>query len=109
MVKLVVAVVQDKDAGRLIEELVDRGYRATKLASTGGFLKEGNTTLLIGAADDQVDEVVDIVKRVCRPREQVVTPLGPAGGAADYVSYPVEVIVGGATIFVLNVERFEHV
>lgn len=109
-VKLVVAVVQDKDAGRLIEELVERGYRATKLASTGGFLKEGNTTLLVGAEDSQVDEVVAIIKRVCRPREQVVTPLGPIGGAVDtYVPYPVEVIVGGATIFVLQVERFEHV
>lgn len=108
--KLVIAVVQDKDAGRLVEELVDRGHRATKLASTGGFLKEGNTTLLVGAEEGQVDEVIAIIKKVCKPREQMVTPLAPAGGVLEtYVPFPVEVMVGGATIFVLSVERYEHV
>jgi len=107
-VKLIVAVVQDKDAGRLVEALVQSGHRATKLASTGGFLKEGNTTLLVGAEDSQTDEVLGVIKRVCRSREQLVTPLSPVGGPVDsYVPYPVEVLVGGATVFLLNVERFE--
>lgn len=109
-VKLIVAVVQDKDAGRLVEALVEQGYRATKLASTGGFLKEGNTTLLIGVEDHQVKTVVDIVEKTCQSRRQLVTPLTPVGGPVDsYVPFPVEVMVGGATIFVLNVERFERV
>ncbi len=104
------AVVQDKDATRLLELLISKGYRATKLASTGGFLREGNTTLLMGIEEDRVDEVVSLIKRECRSREQVVTPLSPMGGAADsYVPYPVEVQVGGATIFVLTVDRFEKV
>ncbi|HEY3314142.1 MAG TPA: cyclic-di-AMP receptor [Bacillota bacterium] len=108
--KLVVAVVQDKDAARLLESLVEKGFRATKLASTGGFLKEGNTTLLLGVDDPQIDEVAGIIKRVCQSREQLVTPLTPVGGPVDsYVPYPVEVLVGGAAIFVLNVERFEKV
>lgn len=106
--KLIVAVVQDKDAGRLVEALVQSGHRATKLASTGGFLKEGNTTLLVGAEDSQTDEVLGVIKKICRSREQLVTPLSPVGGPVDsYVPYPVEVQVGGATVFLLNVERFE--
>jgi uncharacterized protein YaaQ len=109
-VKLIVAVIQDKDASRLVESLVERGYRATKLASTGGFLKEGNTTLLIGAEDPSVDDVVGIIKHTCKSRQQLVTPLTPVGGPVDsYVPFPVEVMVGGATVFVVNVERFERV
>ncbi len=104
--KLIVTVVQDKDAPRLIEDLVGAGFRATKLASTGGFLKEGNTTLLVGVQDDEVDKVLDIVRATCRSREQLVTPLTSSGGAVDAcVPYPVEVLVGGATVFVLDVER----
>ncbi len=108
--KLIVAVIQDKDAVRLLEALVRKGYRATKLASTGGFLREGNTTVLIGVDDGQTDEVLGIIRETCRPREQLVTPLTPMSGPADsYVAYPVEVVVGGATIFVLNVERYEKI
>ncbi|MHB8945019.1 MAG: cyclic-di-AMP receptor [Bacillota bacterium] len=108
--KLVVAVVQDKDAFRLLESLVEKGFRATKLASTGGFLKEGNTTLLLGVDDNEVNEVVSVVKKTCQSREQLVTPLTPVGGPVDsYVPYPVEVLVGGAAIFVLNIERFDRV
>jgi uncharacterized protein YaaQ len=106
---LVVAVVQDKDASRLLQVLVDKGYRATKLASTGGFLKEGNTTLLLGIGDDAVEDVVGTIRQTCKSREQLVTPLTPVGGPVDsYVPYPVEVLIGGATIFVLSVERYER-
>lgn len=106
--KLVIAVIQDKDTNRLLEQLVAQGFRATKLASTGGFLKEGNTTLITGVEDAQVETAIDIIKRTCRSREQLVTPLSPVGGPVDsYVPYPIEVVVGGATIFVLNVERLE--
>lgn len=108
--KLIIAVVQDKDALKLIEALVEKGYRATKLASTGGFLREGNTTLLVGVEDDHVDPVVGTIKSICHSREQLVTPLTPVGGPVDsYVPYPVEVLVGGATVFVLDVDRFERV
>lgn len=108
--KLIVAVVQDKDAVRLIEALLTKGYRATKLASTGGFLKEGNTTLLIGTDAAKVPDVLGVIKRICKSREQLVTPLTPVGGPVDsYVPFPVEVVVGGATVFVLNVEHHERV
>jgi uncharacterized protein YaaQ len=107
-VKLVVAVIQDKDSHRLLGALTQAGFMATKLASTGGFLREGNTTLLVGVEDEQVEKVVSIIKSTCRAREQLVTPLSPMGGPADsYIPYPVEILVGGATVFVLSVERFE--
>lgn len=105
--KLVVAVIQDKDSHRLLGALTQANFRATKLASTGGFLREGNTTLLVGVEDEQVERVVSIIKNTCHAREQLVTPLSPMGGPADsYIPYPVEIMVGGATVFVLNVTRF---
>lgn len=108
--KLVIAVIQDKDSGKLLESLVDEGFKATKLASTGGFLKSGNTTVLIGVEDHQTEEVVAIIKNVCKSREKMVTTMSPIGGSVEsYVPYPVEVIVGGATIFVIDVAQFEKV
>ncbi|WP_110926062.1 cyclic-di-AMP receptor [Bacillus massiliglaciei] len=105
--KMIVAVVQDKDSQRLLDELVEQNFRATKLASTGGFLKSGNTTFLIGADDVRVEHAIQIIKESCQSRQQVITPSSPMGGNADsYIPYPVEVQVGGATIFVLPIEHF---
>ncbi|MEB3102388.1 cyclic-di-AMP receptor [Ferviditalea candida] len=107
--RLVIAVVQDKDSNRLSAALIKDGFRATKLASTGGFLRAGNTTFLIGIEDDRVDEVIQIIKSNCKVRDQLVTPVSPMGGTTDaYIPFPVEVQVGGAAVFVLPVERFEH-
>ena len=106
--KLILAIVQDKDAPKLVEAMVERGFRATKMASTGGFLKEGNTTLLLGTEDERVEEALDVIRATCKSREQLISPFSPLGGPVDsYVPYPVEVVVGGATVFVLSVERFE--
>ncbi|MED4601110.1 cyclic-di-AMP receptor [Paenibacillus validus] len=107
--KLVIAVVQDKDSNRLSNALIKAGFRATKLASTGGFLRAGNTTFLIGTEDDRVNEALQVIKANCKIREQMVTPVSPMGGTTDsYIPFPVEVQVGGAAVFVLPVERFEH-
>lgn len=107
--KLVVAVVQDKDSNRLSNALIKEGFRATKLASTGGFLRAGNTTFMIGIEDERVNEVMTVIKANCKIREQMVTPVSPMGGTTDsYIPFPVEVQVGGAAVFVLPVERFEH-
>lgn len=106
--KLVIAVVQDKDSNILASKLVEANYKATKLASTGGFLKAGNTTFLIGTEDETVDDVLRIIKENCKSRNQLVAPISPMGGNADsYIPYPVEVKVGGATVFVLPVDQFE--
>ncbi|KGA96467.1 hypothetical protein AJ85_20010 [Alkalihalobacillus alcalophilus ATCC 27647 = CGMCC 1.3604] len=107
--KLVMAVVQDKDSNRLSDALIEADFRATKLASTGGFLKAGNTTFLIGTEDEKIEGLMEIIKENCKSREQLVAPISPMGGNADsYVPYPVEVQVGGATVFVLPVEQFEQ-
>ena len=108
--KMIVAVVQDKDSIKLLERLIEGGYRATKLASSGGFLKAGNTTLLIGVEQEKVSTVIDIIKETCHSREQLVTPMSPVGtsGSESFLPFPVEVVVGGATIFVLNVEEFHR-
>lgn len=107
--KLVIAVVQDKDSNRLSNALIKKGFRATKLASTGGFLRAGNTTFLIGTEDERVSEVLQVIKANCKIREQMITPVSPMGGTTDsYIPFPVEVQVGGAAVFVMPVERFEH-
>jgi uncharacterized protein YaaQ len=107
--RLVIAVVQDKDSYRLSEELIKNGFRATKLASTGGFLKAGNTTFLIGVPEEQVEQVLEIIRDNCRARQQTVSPMAPLSNNVEtYVPYPVSVQVGGATVFVLDVEQFAH-
>ncbi|MFB9324386.1 MULTISPECIES: cyclic-di-AMP receptor [Paenibacillus] len=107
--KLVVAIVQDKDSNRLSNALVREGFRATKLASTGGFLRAGNTTFMIGIEDERVHEVMQVIRSNCKVRDQLVSPVSPMGSTTDaYIPFPVEVQVGGAAVFVMPVERFEH-
>ena len=107
--KLVIAVVQDKDSNRLLEALVSSDFKATRLASTGGFLRAGNTTYMIGANDEQVDEVLKIIKNNCKSRNKIVAPMSPMGDHVDvHTPFPVEIPIGGATVFVLPVEKFEQ-
>lgn len=107
--KLVVAVVQDQDSNRLSNALTKHNFRATKLASTGGFLRSGNTTFIVGTEDALIPQLLDIIRDNCRSREQLVSPISPLGGNADsYIPYPIEVEVGGATVFVLPIEQFHH-
>lgn len=108
--KLVLSVVQEKDAGRLIDALTEADVQATMLASTGGFLREGNATIMTGVEDQQVEMVLGVIKRVCQRREQLMTPIPPVVEPVDsYVTYPVKVEVGGAIVFVMNVEHMERV
>ena len=108
--KLVVAVVQAKDAEAVVGALTERGFHATQINSAGGFLRESNVTLLLGVQDTYVAEVVRIIRRHSHARTRYVNPLMPILEPAEfYVPSPVEVQVGGATIFVLAVERYERV
>ncbi len=105
--KLVVAIVHGEDAGSLVDALLEREYRATRLHSSGGFLKQTNATVMLGVEDDQVDEVIGIVGEQCHARTQVVNPMPPIMEPGEfYLPYPVEVEMGGAVVFVLPVERF---
>jgi uncharacterized protein YaaQ len=108
-VKLIVAIVHSEDAGGLVEALLEREFRATRLHSSGGFLKQSNATILLAVEDDAVDEVVDIVRARCTARSEVVNPLPPIMEPGEFfMPYPLEVEVGGATVLVLPVERFER-
>jgi uncharacterized protein YaaQ len=107
--KLILAVIQDQDSHRLLKALVENNFRATKLSSTGGFLKSGNTTFMIGTEDALVERALEIIKENCQSRDQFVATGSPIGGSADsYVPFPVEVSVGGATVFVLPIEEFHQ-
>ena len=107
--KLIVAVVQDQDSNRLLKTLTDHNFRVTKLATTGGFIKSGNTTFMIGVEDIRVNKALSLIKENGQKRDQMIAPVSPMGGNADsYVPYPVEVEVGGATVFVLPVDEFHQ-
>ncbi len=107
--KLVFAIVNNEDGNLVSRELTKAGFSVTKMASTGGFLRSGNTTLLVGTEEDGVQNAVDIIQAHCMKRKQIVyTPepyIGIYGG--DRTAVPEEIETGGATIFVVDVERFE--
>ncbi len=107
--KLVLCIIHNRDKGKITEELVSAGHKFTVIASTGGFLREGNTTFMIGVEDHNVDAVVSLVGQNCQAREQMVnvTPF-EAAPAGTFIPSPMKVPVGGAVIFVLPVERFER-
>jgi len=106
---LIMAIVRDEDAGKVTEALAERGHKSTRISTASGFLKMSNTTLLIGAEGNQVDEVLEIIKANCHPHIEFAPPLPPSKNLGP-PSFPVEtreVEVGGAVVFVLGVKRFE--
>jgi uncharacterized protein YaaQ len=103
-----VAIVQNDDAARCVRGLTDSGFDCTRLNTSGGFLQKGNATLLVGVADEQVDDVIEILRTRARDRAEYINPIPPTAEPAEFfVPFPVEVQVGGATVFVLDVARFE--
>ena len=94
--KMITAIVQDEDAPGLLDRLMEENFRATKIGSTGGFLKKGNVTLIVGVEDKDVDRVIDIIRERCHIRTETLS-----------TRPPLEVAIGGAAIFVQNVERYE--
>ena len=104
--KLILAIVSNDDSSKVSKELTKARFSVTKLATTGGFLMAGNTTFLVGTEDEKVDEVIGIIGAHSKKRTQMV-PSSASYGVGMYTSFPVEVQVGGATIFVLSVDRFE--
>lgn len=104
--KLVIAIVQDEDVAFLMDELVENNYRVTKFATTGGFLKAGNTTIFVGLEDDEVEDCLDIIRENCSSRTSSTTMMNVSTPADSYSSIPIEIQIGGATVFVVNVENF---
>ena len=104
--KLILAIINNDDSSSLSSSLTQAGFSATRLATTGGFLRAGNTTLIIGVTDEKVEQVLEIISRCCKKRRQVTALAAPRGMVESYASYPVEITVGGATVFVLDVDQF---
>jgi uncharacterized protein YaaQ len=106
-VKLAVCIVHNRDRNRLNERMVEAGFKFTVIGSTGGFLREGNTTVLVGIEDHEAETLKSIVAGSCSSRDQVVTiaPVesGPSGGIP---ATPLNVPVGGAVLFFLHVDEF---
>lgn len=103
--KLIIAIINRDDSSQVVKNLTKSGFSSTKTASTGGFLQSGNVTIFIGVDDDKVDEAISIIEKYSHSRKQFVP-----SAAESYFGYcntvPVEVAVGGATIFVIDAERF---
>ena len=104
--KLIIAIVQDEDASRLVSNLMNEGYGVTKLATTGGFLSSGNTTIIIGTEAEYCDKAISVIRANASSRDQAM-PTGGDMGSMMYSSMPMQVTVGGATVFIMDVERFE--
>lgn len=107
--KLVIAIVQDEDAGRLISSMMKEGYSVTKLATTGGFLRAGNTTLLTGIEDEKLEHCLGIIESLCKSRKQVINSnIGAFDASISAAAHSnIEIMIGGATVFVMNIEEFK--
>jgi len=106
--KLIVVITSDDDAEELIRKLVERGYPATKVSSTGGFLRRGNATIFSGVEASDLDNVMVIIRDHCQARTEYVPRQALPFPESIYPAEPVQVRVGGAIVFVLPVERFER-
>lgn len=107
--KLIFTIVHKEDDKKVMEELTKKGFLITKLSSTGGFLRAGNTTLLIGVSSDKVEEALDIIRDNAKSRKQIINSSPQGGVIGAFVPMPLEIVVGGATVFVVDVEKFEKV
>lgn len=103
--KLILAIMSNEDSPSVSAALTKENYQVTRLATTGGFLRAGNTTLIVGTEDEKVDKAIEVIGEYSRKRTEVV-PSTASYDIGRFASFPVEVQVGGATIFVIDVEQF---
>lgn len=106
--KLVISIVNKDDAGHVSNALTKSGFYVTKLATSGSFLRKGNTTFLVGTEDEKVKDVIEIVTVTAKRRVEN-DPVLTEALQDNYSNVTLEATVGGATIFVVEVERFEKV
>ena len=109
--KLVFAIVSSEDDNEVVKHLNKEGISVTKMSSTGGFLRVGNTTLLVGTSEEEVDKVISIITEHSKRRKQLLINTDPymGGFSPTTIPYSNQIEVGGATIFVIDVEKFEKV
>lgn len=105
--KLCICIVHSRDKNRLSDQLIEAGFKFTILSSTGGFLREGNATFMIGLEDDQVELVRAVIGQNCKARDQIMN-VGAMESGAGLLPSALKVPVGGAVIFFMPVEHFER-
>ncbi|MBQ6714622.1 MAG: cyclic-di-AMP receptor [Clostridia bacterium] len=105
--KLILAIVNNDDSACVSGELTRGGFSITKLSTTGGFLQTGNTTLLIGTEDDEVEKVKDIIRKHSVTRKKNSPTNSSFGRGLMPTDTSVETEVKGAAVFVLSVDNFE--
>lgn len=105
--KLILAIVNNDDSVVASSALTDAGFFVTRLSTTGGFLMVGNTTLLIGTEDEDTAVAINILKEHCTTRKRINSHTASFGAGMKNHSLPEEVTVGGATVFVMNVEEMK--
>lgn len=103
--KLILAIVSNDDANDVIKALNKEKFQTTKLATTGGFLSKGNTTIITGCEDKDVKKAVDIIGTQSKKRTELVPSTAPFD-ATEIIPAPIQITIGGATIFVLSVDQF---
>ena len=107
--KLIMAVIQHEDEDALVQALEEADIRSTRIGSSGGFLRASNVTMMIAVQDDQVDAVLGLLKQHCKRRTRHLYPLLPNLEARERFLGSIPVEVGGATVFILPVERMERI
>ena len=106
IMKMITVIVDNSDADSICYALTDAGFSFTKMATTGGFLRSGNTTLLIGVEDEKMEAAIDVIRSKSY-RHKEMASIGYGVNPAMPGSYPVDITVGGSTLFVTDVVRFE--
>lgn len=107
--KLIVAIVQAYDTDPLLRNVTSAGFSVTRIQSIGGFLRAGNSTVLMGVDDDRVRECLDLIRASSQSRVEVV-PDDLEAEIFDITGADVHtVVVGGAVVFVLPISRFERI
>lgn len=104
--KLVIAIIQNQDRQAMTKAFNENNIRFTKLSSTGGFLRSGNTTFLIGTEEERIEEILRIIEQNGKKREKEIPPVSPLGGSVEDFLPGHRALIGGATVFVLPVEGF---
>ena len=104
--KLLIGIINSDDSSDLLSEITKASFRATKLATSGGFLRAGNVTVLVGVEDERVDELVSIFEKCCSKRVQTVPTVPAFIGEGFLNTAPVQITIGGATIFIIDVDRY---
>lgn len=107
--KLIYAIIRNDNEDDVTSALMKERFQVTRLASTGGFLRKGNTTLMIAAEDEQVDACIEVIKQQCGKRQKITVNMPYVSGTSmmNYTTMPMQVEIGGATIMVVPLERFE--